>query len=251
MSDMILGASQEMRVIGRTIMEVADGDATVLIRGEPGVGKDYVARAIHGLSARRANPFVKIDCAAIPVDLLETELFGDGHGGVSGARRCTQGHLERTDGRTIYLDEIAELPVALQVRLVHGLGDLPATRVGSGATSLRLIVATSQNLEDALARGELHADLFDRLDAVEIVVPPLRERPQEIPALASEFLARFNAQYRRHARISPAAMARLTACRWPGNVRELENVIRRLVVLGGEQVIEGVAERRALELRAS
>ncbi len=134
------------------------------------------------------------------------------------------------------------------------LDPLRTTRVGGlggGATGIRLIAATDQNLEDAIARGELRADLYDRLNVVEITVPPLRERPEEIPALTSEFLARFNAQYRRRTRISPAEMVRLTECRWPGNVRELENVIRRLVVRDREPAIAGVVGRRSLELAAS
>jgi DNA-binding NtrC family response regulator len=248
---MVLGASPRMRAIARIIRAVADTDATVLIRGERGVGKDYVARSIHAVSPRRANPFVKIDCAAIPVHLLESELFGDDQRAFPDRCRRAPGQLERADGRTIYLDEITELPVALQVRLLHVLDPLRTTRVGrlgSGATGIRVIAATDQNLEDAIARGELRTDLYDRLNVVEITVPPLRERPEEIPALASEFLARFNAQYRRHTRISPAEMVRLTESRWPGNVRELENVIRRLVVRDREPAIAGVVGRSSLEL---
>jgi Nif-specific regulatory protein len=251
---MILGASPRMRAIARIVMEVADTDATVLICGERGVGKDYVAQTIHAVSPRRTNPFVKIDCAAIPVPLLESELFGDGQRAFPGGRRRAPGQLERADGRTIYLDEITELPVALQVKLLYVLGPLRTTRVGGvggGATGIRLIAATDQNLEDAIARGELRADLYDRLNVVEITVPPLRERPEEIPALASEFLARFNAQYRRHTRISPGEMVRLTECRWPGNVRELENAIRRLVVRDREPAIADVVGRRSRGLVAS
>ena len=230
-----------MRAIDRIIAEVADTDVTVLIRGECGAGKDHVARAIHAASARRGHPFVKVNCAAVPVELLESELFGHERGAVNGAHRMKPGQFELADQGTIYLDEIAELPLALQAKLLHVLQDLRFTRVGSCRSlgvDTRVIAATSQDLEDAIVRGELRPDLYDRLNEVEIQVPPLRERPEEIPALVAEFLAKFNAQYGRSKEISPAAMGRLIVRPWPGNVRELENVIRRLVVLDREQALD-------------
>src|SRR5438105_3924380 len=226
-----------MRAIARTIVEIADTDATVLIRGECGVGKDFVARTIHAVSARRDNPFVKVNCAAIPAGLLESELFGHERGAFTGAHCRRPGQFEQADKGTIFLDEIAELPLALQAKLLHVLQDLRFRRVGSCGfvdVDTRVIAATNQDLEQALARGEFRADLYYRLNVVEIWVPPLRERPEEIPALAAEFLARFNAQYGRQKRISPAVMTRLIEYPWSGNVRELENVIHRLVVLDSE-----------------
>jgi Nif-specific regulatory protein len=205
-----------------------------------------VARAIHAVSARRDHPFVKVNCAAIPVGLLESELFGHERGAFTGAYRRKLGQFEFADKGTIYLDEIAELPLALQAKLLHVLQDLRFTRVGSCGfldVDTRVIAATNRNLDEAMARGEFRVDLYYRLNVVEISVPPLRERPEEIPALASEFLAKFNAQYGRHKQISPAAMARLTDHSWSGNVRELENVIRRLVVLDGEQAVEALCAR--------
>ena len=230
-----------MRTIARTIVEVADTDATVLIRGECGVGKDFVARTIHAVSARRDSPFVKVNCAAIPAGLLESELFGHERGAFTGAHRRRPGQFEHADKGTIFLDEIAELPFVLQAKLLHVLQDFRFRRVGSCGfvdVDARVIAATNQDLEQAMARAEFRADLYYRLNVVEIWVPPLRERPEEIPALASTFLARFNAQYGRQKQISPAVMARLIDYSWSGNVRELENVVRRLVVLDSDQVLE-------------
>jgi two-component system response regulator AtoC len=230
-----------MRAIARTIVEVADTDATVLIRGDCGVGKEFVARTIHAVSARRDNPFVKVNCAAIPAGLLESELFGHERGAFTGAHRRRPGQFEHADQGTLFLDEIAELPQALQAKLLHVLQDFRFRRVGGCGfvdVDTRVIAATNQDLEQAMTRGEFRADLYYRLNVVEIWVPPLRERPEEIPALASDFLARFNAQYGRQKRISPAVMTRLIEHPWPGNVRELENVIRRLVVLDSEQALE-------------
>ena len=246
---MLLGKSARMHAIARTIDEVADTDATILIRGECGVGKDYVARTIHAVSPRRDKPFVKVNCAAIPVGLLESEMFGHERGAFTGAYRRKPGQFEQADGGTIYLDEVAELPLALQAKLLHAVQDLRFTRVGSCRSvdiDTRVVAATNQNLEEAMARGEFRPDLYYRLNVVEITVPPLRERLEEIPALASNFLARFNAQYGRHKQISPVAMTRLMQHAWPGNVRELENVVRRLVVLEGEQVIHGLRRRAAV-----
>ena len=219
-----------MRAIAQLIDEIADADAPVLIRGERGVGKDFVARAIHAASARRAKPFVKVYCAAIPAGLVESELFGPQCGARGGDGRS--GQFEEAAGGSLYLDEITELPHGVQAKVVRVL----AAAHGRDAVT-RVIVSTSRDLEDAIALGELSTDLFLRLSAVEIVVPPLRERPEDIPALALDLLAKFNAQYRRRRQISPAAMARLERHAWSGNVRELETVIRRFVVLDGEEPV--------------
>jgi two-component system, NtrC family, response regulator AtoC len=242
-----LGESDRMRTIARIVTEVADTDATVLIRGECGVGKDHVARTIHAVSSRRERPFVKVNCAAIPVELLESELFGHERGAFTGAHCRKPGQFEQADGGTIFLDEVAELPLALQAKLLHVVQDLRFSRLGSCGlvdVDTRVIAATNQNLENAMARGEFRPDLYYRLNVVEITVPPLRERPEEIPALASRFLARFNTQYGRAKTISSAGMAHLVQYSWPGNVRELENVMRRLVVLEGEQAIDALTSAR-------
>src|SRR5882724_10786321 len=242
-----LDGSPQMRAIGTVIENVADTDATVLICGESGVGKDLVARAIHAASSRRHGPFVKVNCAAIPTELLESELFGHEKGAFTGAHRRKPGQFEYANKGTIYLDEIAELPLALQAKLLHVLQDFRFARVGGNAlvdVDTRVIAATNRDLEQALARGEFREDLYYRLNVVEIRIPPLRERTEEIPLLVACFLSRFNEQYRRTKQLSPETMARLTEHSWSGNVRELENVIRRLVVLtDGEQAFEALLAR--------
>jgi len=231
-----------MRAIGKLIENIADTDTTVLIRGESGVGKDLIARAVHAASARREGPFVKVNCAAIPRELLESELFGHEKGAFTGAHRRKPGQFELATQGTIYLDEIGELPLALQAKLLHVLQDFRFSRVG-GLTPLdvdaRVIAATNRRLEAAMAQGEFREDLYYRLNVIEIRVPPLRERRQEIPALVAWFLGKFNAQYGRHKQLAPETLTRLMEHTWSGNVRELENIIRRMVVLAdGEQAFE-------------
>ncbi len=226
--------SSQMRAIHTIIENIADTDATVLIRGESGVGKDLVARAIHAASSRRREPFVKVNCAAIPSGLIESEFFGHEKGAFTGAHRRKPGQFEYADKGTIYLDEIGELPLALQAKLLHVLQDFRFSRVGGNAwidVDSRVIAATNRNLEEAMARGQFREDLYYRVNVVEIRVPPLRERREEIPALASWFLEKFNAQYGRQRQLSPETMIHLQQHSWSGNVRELENIVRRLVVL--------------------
>src|SRR5467141_3526529 len=230
----LLEGSPAMRGIRTLIESVADTDATVLIRGESGVGKDLVARSIHAASNRANGPFVKVNCAAIPQGLLESEFFGHEKGAFTGAYRRKPGQFECAHKGTIYLDEIGELPLALQAKLLHVLQDFRFSRVGGyGSIDVdsRVIAATNRNLEEAMARGEFREDLYYRVNVVEIRVPPLRERREEIPALASWFLEKFNAQYGRQKQLSPETMIHLQQHSWSGNVRELENVVRRLVVL--------------------
>src|SRR5712691_3659401 len=240
----LLDGSPQMRAIRTVIENIADTDATVFIRGESGVGKDLVARAIHAASARRGGPFVKVNCAAIPPGLLESELFGHEKGAFTGAHRRKPGHFEYANKGTIYLDEIAELPLALQAKLLHVLQDFRFARVGGQGlidVDTRVIAATNRNLEQALAGGEFREDLYYRLNVVDIHIPPLRERKEEIPLLASSFLSRFNEQCGRTKQIGSETMSRLMEHSWSGNVRELENVIRRMVVLtDGEQAFEAL-----------
>jgi len=243
----LLDGSPPMRAIQTIVENIADTDATVLIRGESGVGKDLVARALHAASARRGGPFVKVNCAAIPPGLLESELFGHEKGAFTGAHRRKPGQFEYANKGTIYLDEIAELPQALQAKLLHVLQDFRFARVGGHAVidvDARVIAATNRDLEHAMTRGEFREDLYYRLNVVEIRIPPLRERREEIPLLVASFLARFNAQYGRTKRLSPETLTRLMEHAWSGNVRELENAIRRMVVLtDGEQAFETLVAR--------
>jgi len=234
-----LDGSPQMRAIRTVIENVADTDATILILGESGVGKDLVARAIHACSARHRGPFVKVNCAAIPQELLESELFGHERGAFTGAHRRTPGQFEYANQGTIYLDEIGELPLTLQAKLLHVLQDFRFSRVGGRSTievDVRVVAATNRRLEEAMAHGEFRDDLYYRLNVVEIQVPPLRERREEIPGLVAWFLDKFNAQYGRHKALAPETLRQLSESPWSGNVRELENVVRRMVMLpDGEQ----------------
>jgi two-component system response regulator AtoC len=236
-----------MRAIRSIVESIADTDTTVLIRGESGVGKDLIARAVHAASARREGPFVKVNCAAIPQELLESELFGHEKGAFTGAHRRKPGQFEYANQGTIYLDEIGELPLALQAKLLHVLQDFRFSRVGGHApidVDARVIAATNRRLEEAMARGEFREDLYYRLNVVEIQVPPLRERREEIPALVTWFLAKFNSQYGRHKTLAPETLTRLSEHPWSGNIRELENIIRRMVVLAdGERDFAAQASR--------
>jgi two-component system response regulator AtoC len=236
-----------MQAIRYIIESIADTDATVLIRGESGVGKDLVARALHAASPRRDAPFVKVNCAAIPHGLLESELLGHEKGAFTGAHRRKPGQFEFAHKGTIYLDEVAEFPLSLQAKLLHVLQDFRFSRLGGNGVidvDARVIAATNRDLEDAMAQGEFREDLYYRLNVVEIRVPALRERREEIPVLAARFLAKFNAQYGRQKELAPETMTRLMEYSWPGNVRELENMIRRLVVLtDGERALEALVAR--------
>jgi two-component system, NtrC family, response regulator AtoC len=238
----IFDVGSQMREIRRVIESIADTDVTVLLLGESGVGKDLVARAIHASSARHDGPVVKVNCAAIPAGLLESELFGHEKGAFTGADRSKPGQFEYANKGTIYLDEIAELPLTLQAKLLHVLQDFRVARVGGRGeieVDTRVIAATNRDLDQAMAHGEFREDLYYRLNVIEIRIPPLRERKDEIPILASGFLARFNKQYGRNKQLSAEMLARLVAYSWSGNVRELENAIRRFVVLSdGERAFE-------------
>jgi two-component system response regulator AtoC len=224
-----------MREIRGVIESIADTDVTVLLLGESGVGKDLVARAIHASSARHDGPFVKVNCAAIPAGLLESELFGHEKGAFTGADRRKLGRFEYSSKGTIYLDEIAELPLTLQAKLLHVLQDFRFARVGGYGVidvDTRVIAATNRDLDQAMAHGEFREDLYYRLNVIEIRIPPLRERREEVPGLVDFFLKKFNAQYGRAVDIPPDTMRVFVDYHWPGNIRELENAVKRVVVLG-------------------
>ncbi|HEV8586836.1 MAG TPA: sigma-54 dependent transcriptional regulator [Methylomirabilota bacterium] len=230
----LLGQSPKMRAVQEIVESIADTDATVLIRGESGVGKDVVARAIHASSSRHDKPFVKVNCAALPAGLLESELFGHEKGAFTGAYRRNVGKFEYAHLATIYLDEIGEMPLALQAKLLHVLQDFQFCRIGGQGmirVDARVIAATNRHLETALKRGDFREDLYYRLNVVEITVPPLRERREEIRYLAHWFLEKFNAQYQRQRAFTPELLELLEEQQWSGNVRELENIVRRFIVL--------------------
>ena len=243
----LLALSPRTHGLGHLIQEVARTDATVLIRGESGVGKNLVARAIHALSPRRDKPFVLVNCAALPAELLESELFGHEKGAFTGAHRRKLGQFEFAQGGTLCLDEIGELPRNLQAKLLHVLQDLQFSRVGGREllrADVRVIATTNRDLERAIRDGDFREDLYYRLYVVEIHVPPLRERPEMIVGLAQHFLGRSNRQYQRQVILPAEVIALMEAYHWPGNVRELENFVRRLVVLGNpERAKDDLAHR--------
>ena len=234
--ELALWRSPKMREVRDIIEQAARVNVTVLITGETGTGKDLVARAIHEASARHGGPFVKVNCAALPRELLESELFGHERGAFTGAHQLKLGKFESADRGSIFLDEIGDLHPALQGKLMHVLQDGQFSRVGGRAAikvDLRVLAATNQDLEGAVVSGQFREDLFYRLNVIQIRVPPLRERPEEIPLLADYFMLRYSTLFGRDPVTLPdETMQRLLRHRFPGNVRELENVIKRIVVLG-------------------
>jgi DNA-binding NtrC family response regulator len=236
LEERIVFASRKMEQVLDLVRTVARSEATVLIRGESGTGKELIANAIHSYSNRRAGPFVKMNCAAIPENLLETELFGHERGAFTDAQRQRKGKFELASGGTIFLDEIGDMPPALQVKILRVLQERQFERVGGAETvkvDVRLIAATNRDLEEAIREGEFREDLYYRLNVIPIVLPPLRERRDDILKLAMYFLVKFNKKNEKSfGGIAPAAQALLLHYSWPGNVRELENVMERAVVLG-------------------
>ena len=234
--EMELWASPKMLEARQILREAARVDVTVLITGETGTGKELVARAIHHSSSRRNGPFVKVNCAAMPRELLESELFGYERGAFTGAYKLKIGKFEAAHGGTIFLDEIGDLHPALQAKLLHVLQDGEFSRIGGKSTlsvDVRVLAATNQDLERAVAEGRFREDLYYRLNVIQVLVPPLRERVVEIPLLANYFVDRYAKMYHRDGfTISPQVMDRLIQYRYPGNVRELENLIKRMIVLG-------------------
>jgi two-component system response regulator AtoC len=216
--------------------QVARTDITALIRGETGTGKDLVARAIHALSARSAGPFVKVNCAAMPRELLESELFGHERGAFTGAHQRKPGKFEFANKGTIFLDEIGDLHPSLQAKLLHVLQDGEFSRVGGKAdikVDVRVLAATNHNLESLVAVGRFREDLFYRLNVVTIEVPPLRERREEVAGLVNYFVDEYRKQFKRpEFVVDSTTMSAFLRHAWPGNVRELENTIKRMIVVG-------------------
>ncbi|HOD84753.1 MAG TPA: sigma 54-interacting transcriptional regulator [Phycisphaerae bacterium] len=225
----ILGASERMRSLFEMMELVADTDASVVIEGETGTGKELVARTLHAQGARGKGPFVAVHCAALPETLLEAELFGHVRGAFTGAVADRPGRFEEAVGGTIFLDEVSEVPLSAQVKLLRVLQEREVTRVGENAprsVDVRVLAATNRDLAGEVAAGRFREDLYYRLRVVALRVPPLRSRREDIPDLVAHFLDRYNRKYQRHVEgLEPAAMQRLLRSDWPGNVRQLEHAI--------------------------
>jgi two-component system response regulator AtoC len=240
MAELDMCCSSGMQMVRDIIAKVAPTTATVLLTGESGVGKEVVARALHQASPRAGQQFLKVNCAALPGELLESELFGHERGSFTGAHRDKPGKFEVAQNGTIMLDEIGEVPLRLQSKLLHVLQDGEFARVGGQRvmhTAARILAATNRDLVSEIRAGRFREDLFYRLNVIEIHVPALRERRDEIPALLDYFLARSNAAYGRSVDIPPAMRRLFAEYAWPGNIRQLENVIKRVVVLGNASAV--------------
>src|SRR6266542_838893 len=232
--------SAKMQPIRELIAKVAATNTTVLLRGESGVGKEVVARALHKASPRANKQFLKVNCAALPGELLESELFGHEKGSFTGAYRQKPGKFEAADGGTLLLDEIGEMPLRLQAKLLHVLQDGEFSRVGGEKiidTDVRLIAATNRDLEAAMRAHQFREDLYYRLNVIEISIPPLRERREEIPGLIDYFKRKFGAQYGRVVEIPAETVRVFVEYHWPGNIRELENAVKRIIVLGSARTV--------------
>ena len=239
--DGIIGASRPMRDLLETLALVAPSAATVLIRGESGTGKELVANVIHENSPRRKGPFVKVNCAALHENLLESELFGHEKGAFTGADRKRRGRFEQASGGTLFLDEIGDMSPATQAKILRVLQEGECSPVGGDETirvDVRLVAATHRDLERMVEEGSFRQDLFFRLNVVPVELPPLRERREDIPLLAAHFLRRYAEKNRKNLRgIHPVAMRLLSEYDWPGNIRELENCMERAVILClGEEI---------------
>jgi len=244
----LFGDNPKMLEVRKMIEQVADTDITVLIRGESGTGKELVARGLYSLSGRRTYPFVKVNCAALPSELLESELFGFEKGAFTGALRRKLGKFEYANHGTIFLDEISEMHPGLQAKLLQVLQDGEFSRLGGESdvrVDTRIIAATNRNLEEAVKDGSFREDLYYRLNVVTVNLPPLRDRIDAVPLLVDHFLTKYNEQYKKDlGELTDSTVKVMHEYHWPGNVRELENMVKRMVVLGNEQtVLQEIAMR--------
>ncbi|MGZ3416757.1 MAG: sigma-54-dependent transcriptional regulator [Polyangiales bacterium] len=234
----IIGQSAQIQEVYSVIEKVADTPTSVLITGESGTGKELVARALHESSSRKDKPFIRLNCAAIPKDLMEAELFGYERGAFTGAVTSKPGKFELAHGGTLFLDEIGEIPVEMQVKLLRALQESEFERVGGIKTTkvdVRLVTATNRDLKDMITKGQFREDLFYRLNVVPIHLPALRERTSDIPLLVGHFLEKFNERLRKKLEgATPETLTKLIAYPWPGNIRELENVIERAVLFADD-----------------
>jgi transcriptional regulator with GAF, ATPase, and Fis domain len=239
--EQIIGNSSALEAVLEQVERVAPTDSTVIIQGETGTGKELIAHAIHNLSSRCGRPFVRLNCAAIPLDLLESELFGHEKGAFTGAIAQKIGRFELADKGTLFLDEIGDIPPALQPKLLRVLQEQEFERLGSTRThqvDVRLVAATNRDLEEMVNHGQFRSDLYYRLNVFPIQLPPLRERREDIPALVSHFVERFGRRMGREIdNIPTETMSALSSYQWPGNIRELQNLIERAVILSNDGVL--------------
>ncbi|MEW6501537.1 MAG: nif-specific transcriptional activator NifA [Thermodesulfobacteriota bacterium] len=237
----IIGQSKAIQEVFRAIDKVAPSRATALLLGESGTGKELVARAIHEASPRRDHAFIKVNCAALPENLLESELLGHEKGAFTGAMAMKKGRFELADGGTLFLDEIGEMPVTLQAKLLRVLQERQFERLGGSRTitvDVRVIAATNRSLEEAVGEGSFRPDLYYRLNVVPIMLPPLRERREDIPLLLDHFLRESNRNNQREVRLSRAVLRFFEGYDWPGNVREMQNLMERLVIMADQGWVE-------------
>jgi len=239
--EQIIGKSTALESVLEQVEQVAPTDSTVLIQGETGTGKELIARAIHNLSSRCGCPFIKLNCAAIPFDLLESELFGHERGAFTGAIAQKIGRFEMADKGTLFLDEVGDIPPGLQPKLLRVLQEQEFERLGSTRTQqvdIRLVAATNRNLAHMVKRGEYRSDLYYRLNVFPIPLPPLRERREDIPALVEHFVEVYARRMDKQIEQIPAqTMSALTSYQWPGNIRELQNFIERSVIVSSGSVL--------------
>ena len=250
----VIGNSPALEAVLEQVERVAPTDSTVLIQGETGTGKELIAQAIHNISSRCGRPFVRLNCAAIPLDLLESELFGHEKGAFTGAIAQKIGRFELADKGTLFLDEVGDIPPALQPKLLRVLQEQEFERLGSGRThrvDVRLVAATNRDLTEMASRGEFRSDLYYRLNVFPILLPPLRERREDIPALVTHFVEILGRRMGREIEhIPPQTMSSLSSYQWPGNIRELQNLIERAVILSNDGVLPNPLPTVETEQRA-
>jgi len=248
----IIGNSSALESVLEQVEQVASTDSTVLIEGETGTGKELIAHAIHNASQRCGRAFIKLNCAAIPLDLLESELFGHEKGAFTGAIAQKIGRFEMADKGTLFLDEVGDIPSALQPKLLRVLQEQEFERLGSGRThkvDVRLVAATNRDLVKMVARGQFRSDLYYRLNVFPIVLPALRERREDIPALVNHFVKMFNRRMGKQVdSIPPETMAAFQWYSWPGNIRELQNLVERAVILSRDGVLPNPLHKKQTEL---
>jgi len=251
-SPRIVGTSAALRCVLDMVRIVAATDSTVLIYGETGAGKDLIAHAVHNASQRFGRPFIKLNCAAIPLDLLESELFGHEKGAFTGAIAQKIGRFEMADKGTLFLDEVGDIPPALQPKLLRVLQEQEFERLGSGRThkvDVRLVAATNRNLVKMVARGQFRSDLYYRLNVFPVLLPALRERREDIPALVTHFVNLFSRRMGKQVdSIPPETMAAFQLYSWPGNIRELQNLVERAVILSRDGVLQNPLHKKQTEL---